>query len=148
MDPERRHCPLAQEAVPDRLCDCFVIRKDDKLIMQLLVDPNGVNVEVEKDKDGKDRYKGRVDILLLQRDKGGSDFGSTQDTVDLNLLKETYDKLRRGGLIYNKEIALNPKAEFLRIVVRDATSTLSGSVTAKWDTLEATPEKKRPQQAK
>ena len=122
-----------------------VTKKDDSnLLVQLVVDPNGVNLEVEKDKDGKDRYKGRVDILWLQRDKSGADFASTQDVVDLNLLKETYDKMRRGGLIYNKQIALSPKAEFIRIVVRDATSTLSGSVTAKWDIPEATPGKKRP----
>lgn len=109
-----------------------VVMKEGKVQMLLIVDPNGVNMEQEKDKDGKDRWKGRVDILIMQRDKAGNDLGATKDTLDMYLLKETYGKIMSGGLRYTKEIVPAPGAEFLRIIVRDATSTLAGSVTAKW----------------
>ena len=100
--------------------------------MELYVDPAGIYLEQQKDKEGKDRWNGRLDILLLQRDKTGTDFESSKDTLDLTLLRESYSKMLQGGLVYRKDISAHPKAEFLRIVVRDSTSTLSGSVTAKW----------------
>ena len=109
-----------------------VVKVDGKLKMELYVDPAGIYLEQEKNKEGKDRWNGRLDILLLQRDKTGTDFESSKDTLDLTLLQESYAKMLQGGLVYRKDITAHPKAEFLRIVVRDATSTLSGSVTAKW----------------
>ena len=109
-----------------------VVKVEGKLKMELYVDPAGIYLEQQKDKEGKDRWNGRLDILLLQRDKTGTDFESSKDTLDLTLLRESYSKMLQGGLVYRKDITAHPKAEFLRIVVRDSTSTLSGSVTAKW----------------
>ena len=104
-----------------------VVRKDDKLLVQVLVDPAGIALD-----NLTGRKVGRLDLLFVQRDKEGKDFDGSRDSIELNLLPDNYAKMMKGGFLYKKEIPLNPKADFLRIVVRDSTSTLSGSVTASW----------------
>ncbi len=104
-----------------------VVKKDEKLMVQVLVDPTGIALD---NREGK--KVGRLDLLFMQRDKAGNDFDGSRDAVSLDLGPESYAKLMKGGFLYRKDIPLNPKAEFLRIVVRDSTSTLSGSVTTSW----------------
>ena len=104
-----------------------VVKKENKLLVQVLVDPAGIALENQTDKK-----VGRLDFLFMQRDKTGQDYDGTKDTIHLTLGPDNYSKMMKGGFIYKKEITLNPKAEFLRIVVRDSTSTLSGSVTTSW----------------
>ncbi len=75
------------------------------------------------------RWQGRLDVLFVQRDDQGHEFGGVDDTVDLNLTAETYKKLLAEDLAYHRVVARAGTAKLLRIVVRDATSGAMGSVT-------------------
>jgi VWFA-related protein len=74
-------------------------------------------------------WQGRLDVLFVQRDDQGREYGGTDDTVQLNLSPETYQKLIANDLGYHRVIARAPAAKLLRIVVRDASSGAMGSVT-------------------
>jgi VWFA-related protein len=74
-------------------------------------------------------WQGRLDVLFVQRDDQGKEYGGTDDTVQLNLSPETYQKLVANDLGYHRVIARAPAAKVLRIVVRDASSGAMGSVT-------------------
>ena len=75
------------------------------------------------------RWQGRLDVLFVQRDDQGNEFGGVDDTVNLNLTQDTYKKLVSEDLAYHRVVARAPAAKLLRIVVRDAASGAMGSVT-------------------
>ena len=75
------------------------------------------------------RWLGRLDILLVQRDDQGKEFGGVDDTVSLNLTQDTYQKLVSDDLTYHRVVVRAGSAKLLRIVVRDAASGAMGSVT-------------------
>ena len=75
------------------------------------------------------RWLGRLDILLVQRDDQGKEFGGVDDTVSLNLTQDTYNKFVSDDLTYHRVVARAGGAKLLRIVVRDAASGAMGSVT-------------------
>jgi VWFA-related protein len=83
--------------------------------------------EVSLAREG-DRWVGALAVLVAQRKSSGeSTFGGAQ-TVNLNLVQATYEKLQREGIKLTKPIQLEPGAEELRVVVRDASSGATGSV--------------------
>ncbi len=75
------------------------------------------------------RWQGRLDVLFVQRDDQGNDYGGTDDQVNLNLSPDTYGKFQKEDLNYHRVVARAPAAKLLRIVVRDAASGAMGSVT-------------------
>ena len=75
------------------------------------------------------RWQGRLDVLFVQRDDQGNEFGGVDDTVNLNLTPETYKKFLTEELAYHRVVARAAQAKLLRIVVRDAASGAMGSVT-------------------
>lgn len=56
-----------------------------------------------------DHWTGGVDLLFVQKDDAGRQYGGQDVRVDLNLSRATYDKLMQQGLIYKKPIALDTR---------------------------------------
>ncbi len=81
-----------------------------------------------------DRWSGKLDVVLVQKNGRGQQFEGVNETIDLNLTKPTYDKLaKEQGLLFSKSITLVPQARELRVVVRDVPSGTLGSVTVPFD---------------
>jgi VWFA-related protein len=94
------------------------------LDLLVTIQPDGVQLK----QDG-DRYEGRLDLLMVQRDSKGNEIDGPLDTIELKLLGDTYRKFATAGLPLRRTMALSPRAETLRIVVRDAGSGMIGSLT-------------------
>jgi hypothetical protein len=74
-------------------------------------------------------WSGEVDVFLVQKDKRGQEFGRVNDTIAMRLKQAIYEQMLKTGAPYRHEIALNPKAVVLRVVVRDTRSGDLGSLT-------------------
>jgi len=97
------------------------------LDLLVTVQPDGVLLK----QDG-DRYDGRLDMLIVQLDSRGNQIDgppNTQNTIELNMRADTYRKFTTDGLPLQRTLAPSPRAEALRIVVRDAGSGMIGSLT-------------------
>jgi hypothetical protein len=74
-------------------------------------------------------WTGEVDVFLVDRDRRGQEFSRVNDTMAMRLKQATYEQMLKTGAPYQHAIALNPKADVLRVVVRDAGSGDLGSLT-------------------
>ncbi len=98
-------------------------------------DPGSIDVALKVDhstiglQQDQGRWQGRLDVLFVQRDDQGNEYGGVDDTVNLNLTADTYQKLLKDDLGYHRVVARAAAAKLLRIVVRDAASGAMGSVT-------------------
>ena len=98
-------------------------------------DPASIDITLKLDhstiglQQDQGRWQGRLDVLFVQRDDQGNEYGGVDDTVNLNLTAETYRKLLAEDLAYHRVVARAAAAKLLRIVVRDAASGAMGSVT-------------------
>jgi VWFA-related protein len=97
-------------------------------------DARALNLRIELDprevllaREGN-RWVGALAVLVAQRKSDGEKTMSGAQTVDLKLEPATYDKLLREGMKLTKRIQLEPGAEELRVVVRDTSSGVTGSV--------------------
>ena len=71
----------------------------------------------------------RYRILFVQRSRDGNQIPGVDDRIELPLNPEAYARLARDGVVYRREIARDPRAMDLRIVVVDLQSALIGSLT-------------------
>jgi hypothetical protein len=101
-----------------------------QLNMAIQVEPKGISLEPQGD-----RWVGRLDILVIQKNDQGQQFDGIDDTVSLNLTRENYDKVIKGGFVMRKTLAMNAQAKMVRIIVRDAPSGTLGSVTIPYSQL-------------
>ncbi len=98
-------------------------------------DPSTMDISLKIDHSAigltkdQERWQGRLDILFVQRNDQGQEFGGLDDKVNLNLTQATYNSLLSDDLAYHRVVARSPQARLLRIVVRDAASGAMGSVT-------------------
>ncbi len=95
--------------------------------LKVTIQPDGVLLK----QDG-DRHDGRIDVLIVQSDARGNQIegpADTYETIELKMLGETYRKFMAEGIAMRKTVARSPRAETLRIVVRDAGSGMIGSIT-------------------
>ena len=74
-------------------------------------------------------WVGRLDVLFVQRDNNGNQFNGLDDTINLRLGKENYEKFVKNGFVYTKLVARADEAKTIRIVVRDSVTGAVGSVT-------------------
>jgi len=88
------------------------------------VDPQGIGLQ-----KNNDRWDGKLDVLLIQKDARGNQFNGRDDTLEMQLKQDKYDIVSKEGLTYRQVIEKQPQATQLRIVVRDASSGQIGSVT-------------------
>ena len=109
----------------------------------------GINVSVEKEagadrklravagfdlhdfamelKDG--RWQGAVDTVFLQIDNTGGIVDALDQTFQLHLDPNLYQRLLQQGVTTSKELAIRPNAIELRVMVRDAATGTIGGVS-------------------
>src|SRR6185295_14844625 len=92
--------------------------------VSMKVDHSAISLQHEEN-----RWQGRLDVLFVQRDDQGKEYGGVDDGVELNLTEDTHQKLIANDLAYHRVLERAPAAKILRIVVRDAASGAMGSVT-------------------
>lgn len=108
-------------------------------------DPASIDISMKVDhttiglQQDQGRWQGRVDILFVQRDDQGNEYGGTDDKINLNLSPDTYRKLLAEDLGYHRVVPRAAAAKMLRIVVRDAASGAIGSITVPLAKLAAPP---------
>ncbi len=88
------------------------------------VDPQGIGLQ-----KNNDRWDGKLDVLLIQKDARGNQFDGRDETVEMQLKQDKYDIISKDGLTYRQVIEKNSRATHIRILVRDASSGQIGSVT-------------------
>lgn len=95
-----------------------------RLTVAVKIEQRGISLQ-----PNGDRWTGRLDLLFIQKDEAGHQYGGQDDRVDLNLARASYDKLVKEGLVYRKPLSFDAKATQLRVIVRDNSSGAMGSVT-------------------
>jgi VWFA-related protein len=129
-DPQQRKHDLEQAALSPLDANAIPLAarlsptSGGSYLVNLNISLSGLNIQV----DG-DVWSGEVDVFLVQRDQRGQEFGRVNDTITMRLKQATYDRMLKTGAPYRHEITLNPKAEVLRVAVRDARSGDLGSLT-------------------
>jgi VWFA-related protein len=93
-------------------------------ILDVRIDPASLQFSFQNG-----RHAGEFDILILQRNETGENFGRINDTVVMNFREATFTKFLREGIPYQRLISFDPKATAIRIVVRDAATGNIGSLT-------------------
>lgn len=78
---------------------------------------------------GDSRTLGNVQVVIAQFDTEGKEISGETSKVDMRLLKETYEKVRRSGLHFGRNLELNPAATELRVLACDDKTGAIGSVS-------------------
>jgi VWFA-related protein len=105
--------------------------------------PNTINVFVQIDpatvafrKEG-DRWKAEIDIVYVQKDDRGLMKGDgVTDRLSLALAEATYADVVRRGIIRQRRFPRQAGSVSLRVVVRDADTGSTGSVTVPFSQIE------------
>ncbi len=100
----------------------------------LRVDPNSILLDPQGD-----RWVGKMDLLFVQKDAHGRQVSGLDDTVSMELRRQTYDQVEKDGLVYHKVIPRNAQASELRVVARDASTGAVGSVSVPASEIPAQP---------
>jgi VWFA-related protein len=94
-----------------------------KLHTMLAFDPHEFNFEM---KNGK--WAATVDTVYLQLDDQNKIVDALDQTFHLDLLPATYERFLKIGITNTKDVAIQPKAIQLRVILRDASNGNIGSV--------------------
>jgi VWFA-related protein len=78
-------------------------------------------------KDG--RWNGKVYILFSQLGEGNKRISGEQETFDLNLKPDTYEKFLKIGTKFTGPLTLSPDTVNLRVLAQDANSGSVGTLT-------------------
>src|SRR5260370_13478648 len=78
-------------------------------------------------KDG--RWTGKVYVLLSQLGEGNARISGEQETFDLNLKPDTYEKFLKMGTKFTGQLTLSPDIVNLRVIAQDASSGSIGTLT-------------------
>ena len=78
---------------------------------------------------GDNRTLGNIQVVLAQFDAEGKEISGETSRVDMRLLKETYEKVRRNGLHFGRNLALSSAATELRVLACDDKTGAIGSVS-------------------
>ena len=98
--------------------------KPGSLEIMLVIDTTQVSLQQQAD-----RWVGRLDVLLIQRDNAGKPYNGLDDTINLNFTADSYQKFLKNGFVYAKLIDRASQAQTIRIVVRDSATGAIGSIT-------------------
>jgi VWFA-related protein len=98
----------------------------NSMVLRLEVDPGGIGWT-----PNGDRYRGKINVFLVQKNDRGNQFNGTDDAIEMNLTKAQYEKMMSspGLILPDRTVPLVSQASQLRIVVRDDASGTLGSVT-------------------
>ena len=100
------------------------------LNLYMRVDPTAIGLT-----PSNDRQNAQLDFIFVQRDEKGRQYKSDSDTMTLQLKPDTLAKLMKSGLVYQRFVNKVHAATQLRIVVRDASSGATGSITVPFTAL-------------
>jgi hypothetical protein len=94
--------------------------------VSLQIDPASVSFE----RDG-DRWKAELDVVYVQKTAAGQQSGDgIADRISLALTDQSYAGIMKNGIIRERTFPRQAAASTLRIVVRDAATGSTGSITA------------------
>lgn len=96
----------------------------ENLELLIRVDPRGLTLTQENN-----TWNGTIDVLFVQKDTAGKQYNGREDTLNLHLNKERYNSVAHHGLAYRQRVIRAPLATELRVVVRDAATGATGSLT-------------------
>ncbi len=94
-----------------------------KLHTVLAFDPHEFNFEIRNEK-----WAATVDTVYLQLDDQHKIVDALDQTFHLDLLPATYERFLKIGITNTKDVAIQPKAIQLRVILRDASNGNIGSV--------------------
>ena len=94
-----------------------------KLHTLLAFDPREFNFEMANGK-----WNATVDTVYLQLDDQSKIIAAVDQTFHLDLLPATYERFLKIGITNTKDVAIQPKAIQLRVILRDASNGNIGSV--------------------
>lgn len=86
-----------------------------------------------------DRWTGQVDLLFVEQSAADQTPTIMNDSLSLNLTKDTYVQALKSGLRFGKDLDLAKTGYFLRVAVRDTASGNVGSVNIRTDRLKPEP---------
>ena len=98
--------------------------KPGALEVVLGIDTTQVSLEKQSD-----NWVGRLDVLFVQGDENGNQYGGFDDTINFHFNSAEYAKFLKGGFVYTKMVNRSDRAQHLRIILRDAATGAIGSVT-------------------
>jgi hypothetical protein len=75
-----------------------------------------------------DRTVGSLDILITQNAPDGRVLATTSETLDMNLTRQTYEKVMKSGLVMTKTLEPNAEAYQIRVLVYDRSTGSMGSI--------------------
>ena len=90
--------------------------------------------DVTLDSEG-DRWTGAIDLLFVQLGSDGNSVTGEAKTVNLHLLRPTYEVVLNQGVTLSRNLPIAAGATKLRVIVRDATSGSIGSISIPLDKL-------------
>ena len=96
----------------------------ESLQVTVQIDPRTVTLVA---KDGL--TTGQLDVLFVQHDKAGRSLDVLNHSINLELGSTELVKIRRFGILFNKDLKRTKDAESLRVIVRDVDSGATGSIT-------------------
>jgi VWFA-related protein len=105
-----------------------------KLRVVLSMDIHNINLEQKGD-----RWAGAVDLLFVQQSAADQPGTIVNDSLTLNLSKDTYMQALKSGLRFGKDLNLANAGYMLRVAVRDAGSGNVGSVNIRTDKVKPEP---------
>ena len=94
------------------------------LELHIGLDPKQLQLEISQD-----HRKGAVDLFLLQLDAAGNMLAAEKQHIGVNLEEKQYEYLSRAAMVLDKHVVLKPESTELRVVIRDAGSSVLGSVS-------------------
>ena len=110
------------------------IPQPGKLRVVLSMDVHNLTLEQKGD-----RWAGQVDLLFVQQAAHDQPAVVANDSLTLNLTKDTYLQALKTGLRFGKDFDLAKAGYFLRVAARDAASGNVGSVNIRTDRLRPEP---------
>lgn len=93
------------------------------LSIEVRIDPRDVTLNHQGE-----RWMGELDLLFVQRDAEGRTLKSLTQTLNMRLLRGTYEEAMKEGFQLAKKLDLADGVEEVRVVVRDVSSGSTGSV--------------------
>jgi hypothetical protein len=75
------------------------------------------------------RWTGKVYVLLSQLGEGNKRISGEQETFDLNLKPDTYEKFLKIGTKFTGRLTLSPEVVNLRVIAQDTGSGAIGTLT-------------------
>jgi hypothetical protein len=93
--------------------------------VSMRIDPATVSFTHERD-----RWKAELDLVYVQKTAEGQQSGEgIADRISLALTDQTYARVMKDGIVAARTFPRHPTAATLRMVVRDADTGSTGSVT-------------------